>query len=45
MKWVNQDINKEEMPVIVASDFDFKVLQKYTTKIVKDYFIDYLKDY
>ena len=45
MKWVSQDILKEEMPTILSSGFEFKQLQKYTSKIVKDYFIDYLKDY
>jgi len=45
MKWVNQDIIKEEMEVITASGYDFKQLQKFTSKVVKDYFINSLKDY
>jgi hypothetical protein len=45
MKWVIQDIAKEEMPVLHAAGIELKELNKYVTKIVKDYYIDFIKKY
>jgi hypothetical protein len=45
MKWVIQDIAKEEMPVLHDAGIELKELNKYVTKIVKDYYIDLTKKY
>jgi hypothetical protein len=44
LKWVNLDILKEEVPSLVEAGIEFKQVQSYVSKVVKDYFVDYLKD-
>jgi len=45
MKWVNQDIVKEEMPVLHEAGVEPKQLGRYVAKIVKDYYVDSIKGY
>lgn len=45
MKWVNQDIVKEEMPKLEAAEVDPKQLGHFVAAIVKTYYIGYLKQY
>lgn len=45
LKWVNEDIVKEEMPKLHEAGVEFKQLNGAVAKIVKKYFFDYLKDY
>jgi hypothetical protein len=43
LKWVNQDIIKEESEVIEQGGSTHKELQRYISKITKDYFLDQIK--
>jgi len=45
MKWVNQDILKEEQPILEKAGIEAKQLTKFVSKIVKDYYVDSLKHY
>lgn len=46
LKWVAADILKEEMPTITEAGIEWKKVQRYTSAITKQYFIDtVIKDY
>ena len=45
MKWVNQDIVKEEMPKLHAAGVEPKQLGRFVAAIVKAYYIDSIKEY
>lgn len=44
MKWVNEDIIKEEMPKLHAAEVEPKQLGRYVSSIIKDYYKTYLLD-
>lgn len=45
MKWVNQDIIKEEMPLLHEAGVEPKQLGRFIASIVKKYYIDSIKNY
>lgn len=45
MKWVNQDIIKEEMPLLHEAGVEPKQLGRFVASIVKKYYIDSIKNY
>jgi len=45
IKWMMQDILKEEQPVILESNIEFKKAQGAIVQIVKDYYFDSIKGY
>lgn len=45
IKWVNQDIVKEEMPVLHEAGVELKKINGFIAQIVKDYYIEYIKEY
>lgn len=45
IKWVMQDIAKEELPALLEAKLELKQLNPYIAKIVKDYYVDSLKPY
>lgn len=44
-KWINEDIIKEELFLLEENKVTFKDIQRNVTTIVKEYFIDHLKEY
>lgn len=44
IKWVMQDIAKEEVPVLIEAGITLKDLNSYVAKIVKEYYFDSLKE-
>lgn len=42
IKWVTEDVKKEELDTILANQLDFKVLQHQIGKVSKGYFFSYL---
>jgi len=45
LKWVMQDIVKEEQPTLEAAGIEFKQVQGFVVDITKDYYFDSLKGY
>lgn len=45
LKWVIQDVAKEEMTVLQEAGVELKELNRYIVTIVKDYYIDSIKGY
>ena len=45
LKWVMQDIIKEEQPTLEAAEVEFKQVQGFVASIVKDFYFDGLREY
>jgi len=45
IKWMMQDIAKEEQPTIISSGIELKKAQKAIIQIIKDYYFDSIKGY
>jgi len=45
IKWVLNDVAKEESPLLIEEKIELKSISKYVATEVRNYFFDYLKDY
>jgi len=45
LKWVGQDVKKEEMDTIEENGLDWKELSKFISRRAKDYYIEQIRDF
>jgi hypothetical protein len=45
LKWVNQDILKEDLHIITNSNLEFKDISRSVAKVIKEYYFDHIKSY
>jgi hypothetical protein len=45
LKWINQDILKEDLHIITDSNLEFKDISRSVAKVTKEYYFDHIKSY